>query len=82
MDARSDIFSFGSVLYEMVTGRRAFSEDTMVALLGAIVKTEPVKISELVPSVPLDLDKLINRALRKERERRLLHLCGQPTVRS
>ena len=70
VDGRSDIFSFGSVLYEMVTGRRAFSEQTMVALLGAIVKTVPKRVSELAPSVPLDLDRVITRALRKEKERR------------
>jgi Tol biopolymer transport system component len=70
LDARSDIFSFGSVLYEMVTQRRAFPEDTMAELLAAILRDEPKKISELVPSVPLDLEKLITRALRKEPERR------------
>ncbi len=74
VDARSDIFSFGSVLYEMVTGRRAFSAETTVGLLGAIVQTEPKKVSELVPSVPLDLDKLITRAMRKEKERRFQHM--------
>ncbi len=70
VDARSDIFSFGSVLYEMVTGRRAFSEDTMPGLLAAIIRGEPKKVSELVPSVPLELGRVITRAMRKEKERR------------
>ena len=55
MDARCDILSFGSVLYEMVTGRRVFSEDTTMVLLSAILRKEPKKVNELVPSVQLDL---------------------------
>ncbi len=70
VDARSDIFSFGSVLYEMVTGRRAFSADSMPELLVAIIKAEPDKASDIVPSMPLDLGKAINRALKKEADRR------------
>jgi len=70
VDGRSDIFSLGSLLYEMVTGKRAFTGDTTVALLASVVQGDPVKVSVLVPSVPLDLEKVITRAIRKERERR------------
>jgi serine/threonine protein kinase len=70
LDGRSDIFSFGSFLYEMVTRRRAFPEDSMAELLAAIMRDEPKKVSELVPSVPLELERVITRALRKEPERR------------
>jgi serine/threonine protein kinase/Tol biopolymer transport system component len=71
VDARSDIFSFGSVLYEMVTGRRAFAAKSIRELLTAIIREHPNKVSEVVPSVPLDLEKVITRALRKEPERRI-----------
>jgi Tol biopolymer transport system component len=70
VDHRSDIFSFGSVLYEMVTGRRAFAAQSLPELLTAIIREKPSRVSEIVPSVPLDLEKLIARALRKEPERR------------
>lgn len=70
VDARSDVFSFGTVLYEMVTGRRAFSGDSVPELLTAILREEPERVSALVPSVPIQLDMIIARALRKEPERR------------
>jgi eukaryotic-like serine/threonine-protein kinase len=69
-DARSDVFSFGAVLYEMLTGRRAFKGDTKVSTLAAILTAEPVAPSQLIHDVPLDLDRLIGRCLRKNRERR------------
>ena len=70
VDSQSDIFSFGSVLYEMITGQRPFLEDSMALLLAAIVQKEPKKVSQLVTSVPIDLEKLITRTLRKEPKRR------------
>ena len=70
VDARSDIFSFGAVLYEMVSGQKAFEDDSKVSTLAAIFKQEPKPISQLVPAIPRDLEKIINRCLRKDRERR------------
>jgi serine/threonine-protein kinase len=70
VDNRSDIFSFGSVLYEVVTGRRAFAAETIPELLAAIIREQPGRVSETLPSVPLDLEKVVTRALRKEPERR------------
>ena len=52
VDARSDIFSFGSVLYEMVTGQKAFEGDSKMSTLAAILKQEPKPISQLVPGIP------------------------------
>ena len=52
MDARSDIFSFGSVLYEMVTGQKAFQGDSKMSTLMAVLKQEPKPISQLVPAMP------------------------------
>src|SRR3984893_874605 len=70
VDGRSDIFSFGSVLYEMVTGKRAFEGATKVSTLSAILHKEPTAASEISPAVPMDLEKIIARCLRKDPERR------------
>ena len=70
VDARSDVFSFGSILYETVTGRRPFAGDTAPLLMASIVRDEPTPPHEVLPSIPLELEKWIARALRKEPERR------------
>jgi len=74
VDARSDIFSFGSVLYEMVTGRRAFEGPTKLSTLSAILHKEPQPPGELVPALPAELEKIISRCLRKDPERRAQHV--------
>ena len=51
-DARSDLFSFGAVLYEMLTGRRAFDGDSATAVRAAILEREPPPVSSLQPLVP------------------------------
>jgi serine/threonine protein kinase len=73
VDARSDIFSFGAVLYEMVTGRRAFPGTSSAETLAAVLKEQPKAPSEVVPEVPRDLERIILRCLRKEPERRFQH---------
>jgi len=70
VDARSDIFSFGAVLYEMVTGQRAFQGDSSMSTIAAILNKEPKAAGEIVPSTPHDLVKIINRCLRKDPEKR------------
>jgi serine/threonine protein kinase/WD40 repeat protein len=70
VDARSDIFSFGAVLYEMATGKRAFHGDSRLSTLSAILRDNPKSPSELTPDVPRDLEKIILRALRKDPARR------------
>ena len=70
LDPRSDIFSFGTVLYEMITGQRAFDADSTVGTLSAILSKEPVAVSEARPEVPREVERLILRCLRKDRERR------------
>src|SRR5258705_5724722 len=67
VDTRSDIFSFGSMLYEMVTGQRAFRGDSQMAILAAVLNQEP---EPLPATVPHDLAKIIMRCLRKDPARR------------
>jgi eukaryotic-like serine/threonine-protein kinase len=69
-DTRSDVFSFGSVLYEMVTGRRAFIGDTKMSTLLAIIAREPSRPSDIIPGLSRDLEKVILRCLRKDPDRR------------
>src|SRR5439155_21269634 len=70
VDARSDIFSFGSVLYEMVAGQRAFTGESRLSTLSAILKEEP----KAPAGVPADLEKIIRRCLRKDAARRFQHM--------
>lgn len=69
-DHRSDIFSFGIILYEMLTGRRAFQGDTFAEVMAAIVKTEPPEISTANPQIPLSLAHVTRHCLEKRPERR------------
>ena len=71
VDARSDIFSFGALLYEMVTGRRAFQGSSPAETIAQVMRDQPRPPSEITPGVPRDLERLILRCLRKERERRV-----------
>jgi serine/threonine protein kinase len=74
VDARSDIFSFGAVLYEMVTGRRAFAGNSTGETRAAVLRDQPKPPRDFVPNVPRDLEKLIQRCLRKEPDRRFQHM--------
>ena len=75
VDARSDIFSFGSVLYEMVTGSRPFEGATKISILSAILHKEPAPLGELAPNAPAELEKIVVRCLRKDPERRAQHIA-------
>jgi eukaryotic-like serine/threonine-protein kinase len=74
IDARSDVFSFGAMLYEMVTGRRAFAGNSTAETLAAVLKEQPKAPSDIVTSVPRDLEKLILRCLQKDPDRRFQHM--------
>ncbi|HKD84818.1 MAG TPA: protein kinase [Terriglobales bacterium] len=69
-DARSDIFSFGCMLHEMVTGRRAFEGKSQLSVLGAILDHEPERVSVLRPGSPPRLDETVRRCLAKNPELR------------
>lgn len=74
IDTRSDIFSFGAVLYEMLSGRRPFAASRPVMTLAAIVSLQPRPLSDLLPGIPPELERLVRRCLQKDREKRLQHM--------
>ena len=65
-DARSDLFAFGAVLYEMLTGQHAFNGKSQASLVAAILKEEPRGVSSLAPNAPPGIDRLVQRCLAKE----------------
>ncbi len=69
-DARTDIFAFGALLYEMATGKKTFSGATQASLIGSILRDEPRPISEVVALTPLTLDRLVKVCLAKDPEER------------
>jgi hypothetical protein len=69
-DARTDIFAFGAVLYEMLTGRKAFDGQTQVSLIGSILKDEPPPIAIVTPLTPPALDWVVRKCLAKAPEKR------------
>jgi serine/threonine protein kinase len=75
VDARSDIFAFGSLLYEMVTGRRAFAGASRAETFVAVRNAQPKPPGEIAADLPADLEKLILRCLRKEPEKRFQHMA-------
>jgi serine/threonine-protein kinase len=70
IDSRSDLFSFGVVLYEMLSGKRPFVGENAMDVIGSIVADEPKPLKELLPSLPAEIDRIVTKALQKDREKR------------
>jgi Tol biopolymer transport system component/tRNA A-37 threonylcarbamoyl transferase component Bud32 len=70
LDARSDIFSFGSVLYEMLTGRRAFDGETKATTMAAVITLNPTSPSGISRTLPAEVERAVMRCLRKDPQRR------------
>jgi serine/threonine protein kinase len=74
VDARSDIFSFGSVLYEMLSGQRAFQGESKASTIAAILREEPKPLSQIVEGLPREVERVIKRCLRKDPAHRFQHM--------
>jgi Tol biopolymer transport system component/predicted Ser/Thr protein kinase len=69
-DARSDIFAFGAVLYEMATGRKAFTGKSQASLAGAILRDDPISVTEIAPMMPPAVNRIVKTCLAKDPEDR------------
>jgi TolB-like protein/Flp pilus assembly protein TadD len=74
LDARTDIFSFGIVLYEMLAGRTPFAGESTSDTIAAILHKNPAPLSGVVPDVPAGLERIVGKTLRKDREERYQHI--------
>jgi serine/threonine protein kinase len=70
LDHRSDLFSFGVMLFELVTGERPFKGDTSVSVISSIIKDTPASVTDLRPTVPRDLSRIVRRCLVKDADHR------------
>jgi len=70
VDPRTDIFALGTIIYEMLTGQRAFKRGSSIETLSAILKEEPPELLHVNPNIPGPLERLVRRCLEKDREQR------------
>jgi eukaryotic-like serine/threonine-protein kinase len=74
LDPRTDIFSLGIVMYELFAGRRPFDGESQLDLISAILKDEPVALRQMTPGLPRQLERIVDKSLRKDRELRYQHV--------
>src|SRR5262249_14208793 len=70
LDARTDLFSLGAVLYEMASGKMAFPGETSAVIFDALLNRNPVSLTKVAPSVPIELGHIVEKALEKDRDLR------------
>jgi serine/threonine protein kinase/Tol biopolymer transport system component len=70
VDQRSDIFAFGAIVYEMLSGSRAFKRNSSIETLSAILKEDPPELIDISPNIPPSLDRLVRRCMEKDRDLR------------
>jgi len=70
VDARSDIFSFGLVLYEMLAGKKAFEADNAIDAVSSLLYNEPTPLRQLLPGLPPEIESIVDKAIKKDREER------------
>ncbi|CAN5757680.1 hypothetical protein BH20ACI3_BH20ACI3_24740 [soil metagenome] len=70
VDARTDIFSFGIVLYEMLSSKRAFAGENALDVIGAILHKEPTPLKQVLPELPGEIERIVNKTLRKDADER------------
>ncbi|MGI8732248.1 MAG: FlgO family outer membrane protein [Pyrinomonadaceae bacterium] len=70
VDARTDIFSFGIVLYEMLSSKRAFAGENALEVIGAILHKEPTPLKQVLPELPGEIERIVNKTLRKDADER------------
>ncbi|HSF23528.1 MAG TPA: protein kinase, partial [Blastocatellia bacterium] len=76
VDARSDIFSLGVMLYEMITGCAPFDGESVADIFAAILQQEPLPIANYLPDIPNELQRVVGKALRKDRDQRYQEMTG------
>ena len=74
IDFRSDIFSFGVVLYEIICGQPPFSGATPMDIIGSVLRDEPAPVGNFLPGISVELERIVQKALRKDRDARYQHI--------
>lgn len=74
IDPRSDIFSLGIVMFELFTGQRPFDGESQLELVSSILKDDPPTLRQIAPKMPRELERIVDKALRKDREHRYQHI--------